>query len=137
MAIRLVTPPTLEPVSLAEAKAHLRLEETRDDVYVQALITAARQHIEKVCWRGLLTQTIELELPSFRGADNLDLPQTYGAQPTDDASRFQPYLDLVGEHLADALGLEPAERLVEVNFPDGEGDHPSPSRGAFLYHGVN
>jgi uncharacterized phiE125 gp8 family phage protein len=74
MRLRVVTPPASEPVTLAEAKSHLRLESTEDDTYVSALIQAARQHVEEVCWRGVVTQTREAVLEAFPYADAVDLP---------------------------------------------------------------
>jgi hypothetical protein len=70
---QLITPPAAEPVTLAEAKAHIRLEHALDDAYVSTLISAARQYIEQVCWRGLVTQTWELVLGGFAGEDTLEL----------------------------------------------------------------
>jgi hypothetical protein len=67
VALRLVTPPASEPLSLTEAKAHLRIEHTLDDTYLTTLITAARQYVEQIAWRGLLTQTWELTLDRFPG----------------------------------------------------------------------
>mgnify|MGYP006921392367 CR=1 FL=1 len=46
MIPRLVTPPTVEPVTLAEAKEHLRVLHGDDDVYIESCITAAREMIE-------------------------------------------------------------------------------------------
>lgn len=57
MIISRVTEPTTEPLTLQEAKDHLRLEHNLDDVYVQALIRAAREYVEKVTWRALMNQT--------------------------------------------------------------------------------
>lgn len=74
MRLRVVTPPASEPVTLAEAKAHLRLEGTDDDTYVSVLIQAARQHIEEVCWRGVVTQTREAVLERFPDCDAVALP---------------------------------------------------------------
>lgn len=65
MILRLVTPPASEPVTLAEAKTHLRIEHTLDDTYITALIKAARMHAEQICWRGFITQTWELVLDGF------------------------------------------------------------------------
>lgn len=74
MLVRVVTPPADEPVTLAEAKGHLRLEGSDDDTYVLALIQAARQHIEEVCWRGVVTQTREALLNGFPCVGELALP---------------------------------------------------------------
>lgn len=74
MRLRVVTPPASEPVTLVEAKAHLRLEGTDDDTYVSALIQAARQHVEEVCWRGVVTQTREAVLECFPDSDGVELP---------------------------------------------------------------
>lgn len=74
MRVHVVTPPAAEPVTLSEAKAHLRLEGVDDDAYVTALIQAARQHVEEVCWRGLVTQTREAVLETFPCGDELELP---------------------------------------------------------------
>ena len=46
MPLILTSPPTAEPVTLADAKAHLRLSITDDDAYIAALITAARRTLE-------------------------------------------------------------------------------------------
>lgn len=73
MPVRLITAPALEPVTVAEAKSHLRLESTLDDADVARLIRAAREYVELVCWRGLLTQTWELSLDGFYGEDTLEL----------------------------------------------------------------
>ncbi len=61
----LVTAPTAEPVSLAEAKLHLRVDDNADDVLIGALITAARQHAEHDTRRALVTQTWKLVLDAF------------------------------------------------------------------------
>lgn len=48
-SVKLLTPPTVEPVSLAEVKQHLRLmpDQTDDDLYLVAQIAAARRLIER------------------------------------------------------------------------------------------
>lgn len=61
----LVTAPTVEPVSAAEAKAHLRVEHDLDDAYVAALVTAARRHAEALTWRAFVTQSWEVKLDRF------------------------------------------------------------------------
>lgn len=76
MISRLVTPPNAEPFSTAEAKAHLRLETTADDTYVDTLVKAAREYTEKLTWRALINQTWELVLSSgFPSSDFIELPK--------------------------------------------------------------
>ncbi len=57
MSAILIDPPAIEPVTLAEAKAHLRLTGTDDDDYVAAMITAARIQVESATRRVLVDQT--------------------------------------------------------------------------------
>ncbi len=65
MPAYLHTAPTLEPLTLQEAKEHLRLQTALDDVAVTAAIVGARQYVEEHCWRGLVTQVWELVEPLF------------------------------------------------------------------------
>ena len=53
----LLTPPAVEPLSLAEAKDYLRVAHSDDDVLIAALIAGARAHVEAQTRRALITQT--------------------------------------------------------------------------------
>ena len=56
--------PTLEPLTLAEVKRHLRIDHTDDDVYINDyLIPAAREYVEDETERQLITATWALKLP--------------------------------------------------------------------------
>jgi len=48
------TGPLVEPVTLAEAKAHLRVDTSDDDAYIGTLITAAREWCEQYLDRTLV-----------------------------------------------------------------------------------
>jgi uncharacterized phiE125 gp8 family phage protein len=76
MILRLVTAPSVEPITVPEAKEHLHLEHALDDTYVTSLIKAAREYTEKICWRGLLSQTWEMVLGGFPVCDEfIKLPK--------------------------------------------------------------
>jgi len=56
MTLRLLTGPALEPVTLGEAKAHLRIDATDEDAFIASLITTARLQIETALDMALITQ---------------------------------------------------------------------------------
>ena len=67
MGIKVIAAPSVEPITLAEAKIHIRVESdvTGDDDLISALIIAAREHCEAYTIRSLITQTLELALDEF------------------------------------------------------------------------
>ncbi len=60
MSSILLDGPAVEPVSLAEAKAHLRVEHGDDDDIIAALVAGARVHVEAQTRRALIVQTWRL-----------------------------------------------------------------------------
>lgn len=71
MGLSLVTAPVKEPISLQEAKVHLRVTDSDSDTYINTLIVAARKHIENVTRRRLVQQTWDYTLPGFPIGDIL------------------------------------------------------------------
>jgi len=76
-ALRLVRTedPASEPVTLEEAKSHLRVDASDDDTLIEGLITAARQYYEDVTRRALITQTWRLSLDRWPGGSEILLPR--------------------------------------------------------------
>lgn len=72
MNLRLKVPPVTEPVTVDDAKTHLRAEEAPDQL-LRELITTARQLVEEITSRALLPQTWELGIGAF--PDELVLPR--------------------------------------------------------------
>lgn len=69
MALKLLTPPAVEPISLEEAKMHVREDFTDQDPLLLLLIKAARQHLDngEAGWlgRALINQTWQLTIDGF------------------------------------------------------------------------
>jgi uncharacterized phiE125 gp8 family phage protein len=74
MPLQLITPAAEEPVSLAEAKLHLRVESADDDALIGALISAARQAAETLTGRQFVTARWKLVLDSFPGPSLMGVP---------------------------------------------------------------
>src|SRR4051794_386751 len=66
--LKVTTQPTVEVLTLAEAKAHLRVDITDDDDLITELIVAARESCERWVSRSFLTTTWRLTLDHFPGA---------------------------------------------------------------------
>lgn len=77
MALILITPPAVAPVSLDEIKAHARIDFDDDDALLADLITTATARLDGrdgALGRCLITQTWRLALPGFRTEICLPLP---------------------------------------------------------------
>jgi len=69
MGLSVITPPSSEPVTLAELRAQLKSDSTDDDTYVSALGVAARESVESFTRRALMLQTLLLTRRSFYDKD--------------------------------------------------------------------
>lgn len=65
MSFRIITPPAAEPITLEEAKEHLRVSEPDEDALISRLIAAARGMVEQRTNRRLMLQTIEFSPPAW------------------------------------------------------------------------
>lgn len=65
MALKLISPPAIEPLSLGEVKEYLRLDGYDTDLTVHSLIKAGRDYCEKFQNRVYITQTWDLVLDTF------------------------------------------------------------------------
>ena len=59
------TGPAVEPLTVAEAKLHLRVDTAEDDTYIGTLITAAREWVENYLDRTLITTQLILRAAEF------------------------------------------------------------------------
>lgn len=65
MTITELAPPVGEPLTLAETKAHLRVETDADDTLIAGLIRAVREHLEQQTGLALLARTFRLYLDNW------------------------------------------------------------------------
>lgn len=66
--------PAQEPVSVAEAKAHLRLETDADDALVASLSLTSRLHIEAALGLALTSQDFTLVLDRWPKSGHVEFP---------------------------------------------------------------
>jgi uncharacterized phiE125 gp8 family phage protein len=71
------TAPAVEPVTLAEAKAHLRVDTATDDAYIGSLISAAREWCEQYLDRTLVHTQWVMRFDKFPpdGTHDIELPR--------------------------------------------------------------
>lgn len=62
MPLILTSPPAAEPVTLAEAKALLRIDHADEDALISSLTLAARMHLERVLSLAMISQGWSLML---------------------------------------------------------------------------
>lgn len=65
-SLQLLTAPTIEPISLDEAKQFARVDTTADDSLITGLIASARMSLEQMSSRQFCTASYKLTLDSFR-----------------------------------------------------------------------
>lgn len=65
-------PPAAEPLLLADAKAHLRVDHSDDDALINANIATSRGHVESRTGTRLVTQTVSLKTDDW--SDLASLP---------------------------------------------------------------
>jgi uncharacterized phiE125 gp8 family phage protein len=115
IGLKLVTPPTVEPVTLALAKSHLCVDFPEDDALISAYITAARQYCEKYTHRVIFNQTWQLSLDHFPmyGCD------TGSMQPS--TARNWPYWGALWDGLMIRLPRPTCVSVTSIIFTDQSG----------------
>lgn len=114
MPITVVTPPTFEPITLREAKEHLRVIGTHEDALIESCITTAREVIEASTTRAICTQTMRMTM-DYLPRDCITLPrppvQSVASIKYIDTAGNQQTMDM-GDYTVD-LDAEPA-RIVRA-----------------------
>jgi uncharacterized phiE125 gp8 family phage protein len=75
MSWKVTTAPNEEPLTLSEAKAHLRVTHANSDTEIQRMITEARNYCEEELDLAIPQQTITLKLDGFPAGRVIRLPR--------------------------------------------------------------
>jgi len=155
-SLNLITAPVIEPISLLEAKNHLRLmpDDEVPEESILSFILVAREKTENETRRALITQTweavsrafpwssdcpIELELPPLQSVISVKYIDTDGVEQTWDSSLYQVNTKSTPGFIIPVNGESYPEtddviNAVTIEFIAGYGDDaedvPSPLRHA-------
>ncbi|NSW92315.1 MAG: phage head-tail connector protein [Firmicutes bacterium] len=140
MALKLITPPSIEPITLEEAKAHIRVDGADEDILITSLITTAREYCESFQNRAYITQVWELILDAFpaspfniprpplQSVDSIKYTDSDGLETTFDSTNYIVDTDSEPGRVALATGIVwPSMTLksiggVKIRFTAGYGD---------------
>jgi len=75
MILQVTSAPAEEPVTTAEAKAHLRIDIDDEDTLLGGYLLVAREQCELLARRALVTQTLQLSLEAWPCGDCIVLPR--------------------------------------------------------------
>lgn len=140
MGLSLYTPPEIEPITLTEAKAHLRVDGTAEDSLITGLIQAAREYAETYTNRALITQVwdytldyfpasgvIELPKPPLQAVNSITYKDTAGNTQTWDDDNYEVDTSEVFGRITPSYGIvwpstQSTINAVTVRFTAGYGD---------------
>lgn len=123
MALKIITPPTSYPVSLAEAKAHLRFPDTDEDALIEIYRKAATEDAENFTGRAFIDQVWDYYIDAFPTTGAIKIPkppliELIGVFNLDSAAAEQ-------EFAASGYVLDSASELARLTLAYG-GTWPTP-----------
>lgn len=125
-ALKLVTGPTSNPVTLAEAKLFLRVDHTADDTLINALIPTATAVVENFTNRKLISQTWDYFLDGFPMNKN---------QPWWDGVREGRLSEMLTACRYITVPLSPISAVTYIKtFDDADAEYTMPS-GDYQFDG--
>ncbi|MGZ9812636.1 head-tail connector protein [Pseudoroseicyclus sp. H15] len=139
----LITPPAGTPVSLAEAKAHLRVDGPDEDGLIESYIEAATAHLDG--WTGILGRALmpqtwrqdfacwspRMGLPLFPvlGIDAVSYLDRDGAAQTLASEAYELHTDTIGAYVCLVQGWPAAARgSISITYRAGYADAVSVPR---------
>ena len=115
-----VVKPIIEPLSLAEIKSHLRVDDSSDDEMLSTIIQVAREQVEDITRRALLTSTWDFVLQEWPVENYIKLPygnlQSVTSVKWKDTDGTETTLTPTTDYLVETNG----ENVGRVVLPYGE-----------------
>ena len=140
-SIEQTTAPTTEPVSVADAMHHCRVDTDTENTYIGTLVKAARRHVESVTGRQLITATWKLYMdrfydiillprPPLQSVSSVGYTDTSGSSETVATSKYDADTKSAPARLTEAWGESwPTPRLeanaVTITYDAGYGNSAS------------
>ena len=122
MIVTQTTPPAYLPLTLAEAKLHLRVDGTDEDTLIPALIAAAVDTCQQLTGRSLMAQAWKLTVDDFADEIQLPWPQVQAVQSVqykDEDGATQTLANTVYELVGDKVCLIPEQTWPAVRGGTG------------------
>lgn len=147
----LIEPPATTPVSLDEAKQHLRVDHDDHDVLITSQIEAATQYLDGfvgILRRGLVTQTwaqeytgfstcMRLPLAPVSAIDEITYTNAAGGAESLAPSEYETLSDEMGPYVSFNNIPSADSGRVKITFVAGYGaaqNVPAPIKSAILLH---
>jgi len=102
MALKLITSPAIEPVTLEEARVHCKATSAAEDFLLELAIRAAREHAENFTGRRFVTQTWDYFLDCFPN----EWANQYGRSRGEFALPYPPLVSVTSIKYFDEAGVE-------------------------------
>lgn len=141
------TPPATTPVTLFEAKAHLRVNHTDEDVLIESLIAAATEYLDGptgILGRALVAQVWREDWGGFQASFPLrvgPVQNVVSVSYTDDAGSAQTVSGARVVVSGGCYSVHPATGTawpsgsdVSIEYTAGYADVPAPLKAAILLH---
>jgi uncharacterized phiE125 gp8 family phage protein len=153
MTYAVITPPGAEALTLADVKAHLRIDQDDEDDLLESLIIVAREHLERVSGLALVSRAMRLYLDGWPQAGVIEIArgpvQAVSEVRIYDDAGVETSVDLAG-HMLDGTARparlwlrnrpSPSQAMngIEIDFSAGFGeagaDVPDTLKRAMLTH---
>lgn len=148
----LISPPAIEPVSLAETRLWLRVDDASQDQLITSLITGARQTVEKLTRTVMITQgwrliaddwppgwIVDIPIAPLRMLDAIRIYDAQNVAQTLPAGGWSQHTGVLSSRILFAQSPPQPEREIAgieidltAGYGDAPGDVPQPLRQAML-----